>query len=266
MGELTFTLEGVVKEKNDYTDFTGPLTLILQLLTRNKISIKDVSLSQILEQYLAWLKEMAEMDLDIASDFVAMASHLAYIKSKTLLGEGEPEELTELISSLERLRATDVYAQIKGIVGELGEMYYNGAGFITKTPSPITPDEHYRYEHNVSDLTRAFEMILLRTVSPDEIIKTVKGSAPRPIAFPIDEKIAQITRLLSKSGSIDLRNVIKNCDTRSEMVATFVAVLELCAAGRVAFDEDLAYLLCLRADSSELEDINAERDSFNADV
>jgi len=134
-------------------------------------------------------------------------------------------------------------------------MYYSGAGLITKTPSPLGADEHYRYSHDVSDLVNAFEIILLRTVSPDEIIKTVRGSAPRPIAYPIDEKIAQITDMLNRYGNADLRKIIKDCTSRSEMVATFVAVLELCAAGRVAFEEDTTSVLCLRNDAEEAGDL-----------
>ena len=96
MDSPVFKLEGIVKEKNDMIDFEGPLTLILQLLSRDKIEIRDISISLILEQYLAYLDEMAELDLDIASEFVAMASHLTYIKTKMLLtGNDEISELDD---------------------------------------------------------------------------------------------------------------------------------------------------------------------------
>jgi segregation and condensation protein A len=79
-----FTLHGVVKAKGEMQDFTGPLALILQLLSKNKIEIKDISISLILEQYLQYLDAMSEMDLEIASEFVAMASHLSIYRRKCL--------------------------------------------------------------------------------------------------------------------------------------------------------------------------------------
>jgi len=116
MESPVFKLEGIVKEKDETTDFEGPLNLILQLLSKDKVEIRDISISSILDQYLAFLDEMAEMDLDIASEFVTMASHLTFIKTKMLLsGNEDISELEQLISSLEELRRGDVYLQIKDI-------------------------------------------------------------------------------------------------------------------------------------------------------
>ena len=90
MENPTFYLEGIVKEKNELQDFNGPLSLILMLLSKNKIEIRDIKISEILDQYLEYLAEMERMDLEIASEFVQMASHLLYIKTKMLLA-GEKE-------------------------------------------------------------------------------------------------------------------------------------------------------------------------------
>ena len=109
-----YKLEGVVKAKDETLDFEGPLELILQLLSKDKIEIRDVSVSLILEQYLAYLDVMAKLDLDIATEFIAMASHLTYIKTKMLLSGGEEvSELEQLISSLEDLQRGDIYLQIR---------------------------------------------------------------------------------------------------------------------------------------------------------
>ena len=103
--DLTFRLEGVVHSRGDVEDFEGPLALILQLLSKNKIEIVDVKISLILEQYLAWMEEMRSMDLEITSEFMEMASHLMYIKARTLLtGDEEPSELETLRSSLLSLK------------------------------------------------------------------------------------------------------------------------------------------------------------------
>ena len=76
--ELSFHLPGVIRSKEEMADFEGPLTLILMLLSRNKVEIRDIQIAQILEQYLDYLDRMKEMDLEIASEFVQMAAHLLY--------------------------------------------------------------------------------------------------------------------------------------------------------------------------------------------
>ena len=79
MDNPSFHLEGVVREKDEMQDFEGPLSLILMLLSKNKIEIRDIKISEILDQYLEYLAEMESMDLEIASEFIQMASHLLFI-------------------------------------------------------------------------------------------------------------------------------------------------------------------------------------------
>ena len=76
MEDPNFYLEGVLHEKDELKDFEGPLSLILMLLQKNKIEIRDIRISEILDQYLEYLNKMQEMDLEIASEFVRMASYL----------------------------------------------------------------------------------------------------------------------------------------------------------------------------------------------
>ena len=85
MENPTFHLEGIIKSKNEMEDFEGPLSLILMLLAKNKIEIRDIRISDILDQYLDYISKMQEMDLEVASEFVQMASHLVYIKTRSLL-------------------------------------------------------------------------------------------------------------------------------------------------------------------------------------
>ena len=103
MDNPTFHLESIVKDKNELQDFDGPLSLILMLLSKNKIEIRDIKIAEILDQYLEYLERMERMDLEITSEFVQMASHLLYIKTKTLLaGEEElsdPSLLTDIGTS-----------------------------------------------------------------------------------------------------------------------------------------------------------------------
>ena len=114
--EPSYHLEGIVHSHDELEDFTGPLDLILMLLAKDKIEIRDIQISQLLDQYLAYLQKMQEMDLEIASEFVQMASHLMFIKTKMLLTEEkEPTELEVLVSALEQLKNRDAIAAVREI-------------------------------------------------------------------------------------------------------------------------------------------------------
>ena len=93
MGEPKYRLEGIVHTRSDaMEDFEGPLDVIFLLLSKNKIEIQDVSITAILEQYLTYLEEMKRLDMEIASEFITMASHLMLIKTKMLLSAAEAAE------------------------------------------------------------------------------------------------------------------------------------------------------------------------------
>ena len=133
MENPTFHLEGIVKDKNELQDFSGPLSLILMLLSKNKIEIRDIKISEILDQYLEYLAEMERMDLEIASEFVQMASHLLFIKTRTLLaGDEEVSELEELMTSLEQLKCRDIYTAVQKVIPELKKASETGLLYFAK--------------------------------------------------------------------------------------------------------------------------------------
>lgn len=105
MDNPVFKLEGVVHERSAEAlqDFEGPLDLILFLLSKNKIEIQDIPIALILDQYLAYLEQRKQLDLEVASEFITMAAHLMYIKTRMLLSledEQAQSEMDELIASL----------------------------------------------------------------------------------------------------------------------------------------------------------------------
>ena len=234
MENPVFRLEGIVKTKNELADFEGPLTLILQLLSKDKIEIRDISISLILEQYLAFLDEMAEMDLDIASEFVAMASHLTYIKTKMLLHGGEEiSELEMLISSLEEIKRGDVYLQIKEAALTLSGMYTRDGILMVGPPEYLTPDVSYRYVHVSTDLLEAVFQILGRENLRISSINPREAVYPRRVVFSIPEKIIEILDRLRLKGDIQVAELFSESGSRTELIATLVAVLELCKVGSV---------------------------------
>ena len=238
MNEPVFRLEGVVKAREEMTDFEGPLTLILQLLSKNKIEIRDISISLILEQYLEYLDTMSELNLDIASEFVAMASHLAYIKTRMLLhDDDEISELEQLISSLERLQRVDIYEQIKSVSQEISQMYSRGASMIVGPPEYIQPEE-VTYSHSQEDLSNAIWNLLNREDAIISSINPREAVYPMRIIYSIPEKISQVLDQLKAYGAIKVAMLFSASASRTELIATLIAVLELCRVGSVSLTGD----------------------------
>ena len=133
MEQPQYHLQSVVHAKESLEDFDGPLDVILLLLSKNKIEIQDIQISAILEQYLAYLDEMKRLDMEIASEFIAMASHLMLIKTKMLLSAAEREEAMSemelLIRSLEEKQRAEAYEQIRTAVAFLEPRSDIGNGF-----------------------------------------------------------------------------------------------------------------------------------------
>lgn len=243
MEEPQYHLAGVVHAKAErMEDFDGPLDVILLLLSKNKIEIQDISISSILEQYLAYLEEMKRLDMEIASEFIAMASHLMLIKTKMLLSATEQEEaLSEmelLIRSLEERQRKEAYEQIKKGVAFLAERNEIGLGLFTKEQEPLQRDMTYRYQHDPSDLVHAMAAIAERNERalppPAANFKGIVGREP----YPVTKKSAEVLKKLISRGITKFLSLFKGSKSRSEVVATFLAVLELCRLKSVALDGD----------------------------
>ena len=229
-----FKLEGVVKTVDESSDFEGPLALILLLLSKNKIEIRDISISLILEQYLAYMAELTELNLDIASDFVAMASHLTYIKTKMLLsGDEEISELEQLISSLEELQRGDTYQQIKQASEALGEMYKRGAAMMPGPPEYLASNGEFEYEHECNDLYDAVLKLIGRENAILSSRNPKQATYPQRVKYPISAKIAEIVEKLKEHGDMLAKDIFHLGKDRAEIIAMLIAVLELCRVGSV---------------------------------
>ena len=241
MKEPTYHLSGVMRNREELpADFDGPLSVILQLLSKNKIEIQDVSIAAILEQYLAYLDEMKRLDMEIASEFIAMASHLMLIKTKMLLSATEREEAMSemelLIRSLEEKQRAEAFEQIRTAMAFLEPRNEIGCNLFTKQPEPYQVDHTYRYRHAPEDLLRAFANLAERSdrrlPPPVANFQGIVGAEP----YPVTKKAAQVLKLLLMRGKESFRNLFRGSCSRSEIVATFLAVLELCRTASVRLE------------------------------
>jgi segregation and condensation protein A len=244
MEQPRYRLEGIVHTRSEeMEDFDGPLDVILLLLSKNKIEIQDVSITAILEQYLAYLEEMKRLDMEIASEFITMASHLMLIKTKMLLSAAEQAEAE---SELDQLRAQLIERQRKDAIEQIrvGMTYLEprneiGRCLFVKEPEPLKRDKHYRYQHDVRDLLRSLDNIAERNQRrlppPTVNFKGIVGKEP----YPIGRKTGEVLRQLLLRGMEKMRNLFKGHRSRSEIVATFLAVLDLCKSNSVSLEDDI---------------------------
>lgn len=256
MDNPTFHLEGIVKTRDEMEDFSGPLSLILMLLSKNKIEIRDLRISDILDQYLEHIDKMQKLDLEVASEFVQMASYLVYIKTRTLLAGEEVEELDELMSSLEQLKCHDAYTAVKAITPELLAASMRGCLMFSKQPEPLEDlrDKSYTYSHEPQELLMALSSVLARGGGKGTENKNVL--VPKRIVYGVREKCSQLLNLLRFSGSKTLKDLYLMSKSRSEIVATFISVLELCSNGNIFVEEcegELTVSL-INSDESELSE------------
>lgn len=220
----------------DLEDFNGPLDLILSLLSKNKMEIKDIQISLILDQYIAWMDKRKALDLEVASEFVTMAAHLVYIKTRMLLSVGDEEALSEmeqLIASLEEHQRHESFAKIKAVLPELSDRYAIGRDYLTKAPEHMPVNKVYRYSHRPEDLRRAMLSVLERSdhrlPPPMAAFEGIVGREP----YPVGDKALEILQRLVRFGVTRFQALFRGNRSRSEIVATFIAVLELCKAKRL---------------------------------
>ena len=244
MAEPQYRLEGIVRTRTEVMeDFEGPLDVIFELLSKNKIEIQDVSITAILEQYLAYLDEMKRLDMEIASEFITMASHLMLIKTKMLLSAAEQaeaeSELDLLRQSLIDRKRKEAMEQIRVAVSVLEPRNEIGRCLFTKDPEPIRREQGYRYQHDVIDLLRALDTIAERNARqlppPTMNFQGIVGKEP----YPIGRKTGEVLRQLVLRGVERLKNLFKGNKSRSEIVATFLAVLDLCKTNSVTLEDDV---------------------------
>ena len=234
MDNPVYKLEKVVRSRSEeMQDFEGPLDLILFLLGKNKMEIQDISISLICDQYIAWLEQRQKMDLEVASEFVTMASQLVYIKTRMLLSIEDEEaqsEMDALIQSLEERRRNENYVRVKAMAARLAPMGEFGRNIVTRNPEPMERGKIYEYDQEKSDLILAMAEIRNRSERTLPPPRTAFQDIVQHEPYPVESKAREIIQRLREHGITRFLLLFRGNRSRSEMVATFLAVLELCRA------------------------------------
>ena len=222
-------------------EFRGPLSVLLSLVTKNKMDIKDIQISVLCDQYMQYIEDMQSMNIDLAAEFIVMASHLMHIKSKVLLPRPseDDEDPREALARALMLQAE--YERAKEASQELNAMFTQFSGRFVKDTDEISADRSYVAEHDVNLLSAAVMKIMSTIRVQDEEIASEKIKpliSTRTVS--VSERVYYILRLLlEKSGRINALECFADNRTRHEVVATFMAILEMLKAGRISIMEDV---------------------------
>jgi len=207
-------------------NFEGPLDLLLHLIKKNEMEIWDIQVTRITEQYLAILDAMHNLNLDVAGEFLVMASTLLHIKSKLLLPQSEDElvEEEEEDPRAELVRRLLEYQKYKDAALDLDDRELLGRDVFARkfTPPELSQDDEEPsfYEVGIYDLVEALQDILAR--APKDVVHEV-GLEQISIA----ERINHILGRLSGCDSLNFSDLFGDKPRRNDVIATFLAMLEL---------------------------------------
>lgn len=209
-------------------EFEGPLDLLLQLISKNKLNIYDIELSVLIDQYLEQMELMKSYDMDISSEFLEMASRLIYMKTVSLLPKhDEIERLKDELSG-ELLEYSICREMAKKLAGMT-----DGFDKFSRPPEEVEIDPTYSLTHLPQTLYDAYLSAVGRSVRkmPVQTAPFTKIVAKKIVS--VSSKIVYVMRSLWKGGKKKVYSLYSGAKSRSELVAVFLAVLELCKSNRV---------------------------------
>ena len=206
------------------SQFEGPLDLLLHLLEKDKIDIKDIFVSDITEQYLNYVADLSQLDMENASEFLTVAAHLLEIKSRSLLPKPAPLEEGEEDPEQALIRRLTEYKMYKEAGEKLHDMEEENLKVYYKLPDEMHMQERIELEDMKLDaLMQAFR----------EVLRRVESKAPprqREIqrdTYTVKGKMAYIRRRLASKKEISFFDLFEEDGNKSEVVTTFSAMLEL---------------------------------------
>ena len=215
--------------------FEGPLDLLLSLISKNKIDIADIPISLLCDQYMEYINKAEELDMELSSDFLYMASELMLIKSRMLLPRDEEhdEDPREALAAalLEYQRAKSASEQLKVMFGEYG-------GRMVKETDEISPDKTYVADHESELLYKAFVKIMNEVRVTDEDAKRNFEPLIKRRTVSVVSIVENLARRLRGGRKVSLGSFFRQAEDRLELVSMFLAMLELLKSGHLALNEE----------------------------
>ena len=223
MDKLSYTLEG----------FEGPLDLLLQLISKHKYDIYNVPLAALCDQYVAQIEAMQAVDLDVASEFLEMAARLVYLKTVSLMPRHEEaDELGRELTGelLEYQTCREMAAKLAGMT--------DGFGRFVRPPEPVEPDKTYTGRMPAEKLLNGYLNAVGRGQRRLPPPTTVFSKIVAKKIVSVSSRIVYVLRSVFRGGKKKFGALFSASRSRSEAVATFLAVLELIKARRIRVEGD----------------------------
>lgn len=213
--------------------FEGPLDLLLKLIVEEELDITEISLAQITDQYIKYLEKIEELHPEDLADFLVIATKLLLIKSRSMLPYLQQEAEDEGVSLTDQLK---IYKEFHDAALKMEEMlksknftygridkYYEAAEPMFAPPKDFTPDS----------LKEFFSDVLIRL---EPIVKLPKRALSKTIS--LKEKIIHLHQHLEKFKKASFKEIINNSKDKTEMIVTFLAILELVKGQKVSVTQD----------------------------
>ncbi len=222
--------------------FEGPLDLLLHLLRQSKIEISDIKVSVIAKQYVNYIKQMENMNLEVASEYLEMAATLIYLKSKKLLPlaklsfNDDPED-TSINSEEELKRRLMEYERHKNTVEDFRTLEEIRSNQYSKLATELPLPENYKpileKNRDVYDLLSAFNKMLRRYKIAKPVTTTIK-----PSKYTIEERIDKLAKQIETKDNYTFEELFLEDKSREYLVVTFFAILELAKQQLIIIDQD----------------------------
>ena len=212
--------------------YDGPLDLLCDMISKQKIDIKDISIIEITKQYLAYLNMLESMDLDVTSDFITMATKLLEIKSKYLLFSQRDmdEEEDPRLELMEQIKEYKKYKKASEVLKENVD-YINQPYYRTRE-EVITDEKVDLNEISIESIKAILPYIFkVKTIQEEEkderLDKIVRGKI-----IPVEEKIKYIEDILKTTDNINFNSMVQSYQ-KDEVIATFLSILELIKSRKI---------------------------------
>lgn len=226
-------------------DFDGPLDLLLTLISKAKVDIRDIFVSEITDQYIESVRNATDLDMDEATDFLVMAATLLEIKSRAMLPRPPKVEEGEIDPEEELIRRLEEYKRFKETAGAMKQFEAAAQNLFTKLPEeyPLPPQEFELVGLTTEGLVEAFMRIWQRKpAAQDE--NEVNHYAPRDIhrdEHSVQECMLVILKTLRRKKILRFEEAFSEAPTREEVVTFFLAMLELLKLGEAHVEQDEVY-------------------------
>ncbi len=215
--------------------FEGPLDLLLTLIDKNKVSIADIPIALICDQYMEYINQAKHLDMEIAAEFIVMASELMLIKSKLLLPRPEDEEEDPRAALADALLR---YKQAKEAAQKMNALYATYSGRMIKDTDEISPDRKFVADQEALDLYSAIKRVIALNSAMERAERTHFTPLIQKPIVSVELKIIGILERMSKKSASTLGELLAGAESRADLVAAFIGILELVKVRRVLIADE----------------------------